>query len=311
MPTNNIMQRASVVTALIFAAILLLPVPGLAQVGGGQRNSKAPSSPAGQAPVLLDEETIRSTRGQVFRLLESTPRLVEILRNDSSLLSDPQLVARHNPQLARFLEEHPEVTRNPEFYLFSQLGGLSLDKLSPRSETERERMLTRLLDDGGPFIVFLVILLAGLWLFSVLLENLRWKRVFRTQTDIYNKLLDRFSSNEEFLAYVRSEAGRRFLDSATLSFESHGEPLAGIARFLLPLRMGVVLVSVGIGFEFLHRSFGDAGTPFHVLGVIALSLGLGFVMSAVLAFGIARRFGLVPAGAAPEPLQTKQGPSAL
>jgi hypothetical protein len=135
-----------------------------------------------------------------------------------------------------------------------------------------------------------------LWLLRVLLENRRWGRVFKVQTDIYNKLLDKFSTNEEMLSYIRSESGKRFLESATMPFGTGMQPQEqnAIGRVLTPLQLGVVLTVVGIGLMYLRSSIPDAGTPLSIFGTLALTLGVGFIVSAGLAFGLARQLGLLP-----------------
>ena len=39
------------------------------------------------------------------------------------------------------------------------------------------------------------------------------------QYQVHNKLLDRFTSNEDLLAYVQTPAGRRFLESAPIPLQ--------------------------------------------------------------------------------------------
>ena len=68
----------------------------------------------------------------------------------------------------------------------------------------------RLLNDLIPFCVFLAILLALLWILRVVLETKRWNRTSAVQAEMHKHLLEKFSSNQELLAYMESEAGRRF-----------------------------------------------------------------------------------------------------
>ena len=46
-----------------------------------------------------------------------------------------------------------------------------------------------------------------IWLIKTLIEHRRWSRLSKIQTDVHNKLLDRFSANEDLLAYIQTPAG--------------------------------------------------------------------------------------------------------
>ena len=48
------------------------------------------------------------------------------------------------------------------------------------------------------------------------MENRRWNRIFRLQTEVHTKLIDRFGNNQELLTYMDTEAGKRFLEAAPI-----------------------------------------------------------------------------------------------
>ena len=56
-----------------------------------------------------------------------------------------------------------------------------------------------------------------------------------------------------------------------------------------------MLASLGTGFWFVQPKVSqEAGEGFFIIGVIAVALGVGFVASAVLAYVVSQRLGLVP-----------------
>ena len=54
--------------------------------------------------------------------------------------------------------------------------------------------------------------------------------------------MDRFTANEDLLAYMQTPAAQRFLESAPLSLEAPSRPVgAPLSRILWSVQVGVVL----------------------------------------------------------------------
>jgi hypothetical protein len=269
---------------------LLLVIPGFAQ-----RTPAPAPAPGPASAVAPDEETLARTRHQLMDLLRLSPRLTEVVSRDASLLGDGEYIQRKNPELARYLEAHPEIVRNPEFYLFGGRGGDRLEDIRFNSENERERVTNRILNDGGAILAVLVFLFSGLWLLRLLMDNLRWRRVLHLQTDVHNKLLDKFGNSQELLAYMQSDAGKRFLEGAPISIalgESAPHWGSPIVRILRPLQIGIVLAAGGVGL------MANAYDALQTIGKIILMIGIGFIISAAASWLIARHAGLLQAGSA-------------
>lgn len=268
-----------------------------------QRPASKPATPVTESAVPSDEN-LTATRQELFKLLQMSPKLTTVIARDPSLLANQEYVTRNNPALAQFLQAHPEIARNPEFYLFANLrdgtpSDLALErKVWPQLQGEAPSFfMTHIVGDFlAPFLVFLCILSALLWLTRVLIENRRWNRIFKLQADVHSRLLDKFSANEELLTYMGTEAGKRFLEAAPIPVGVDRRSLAGspLGRVLIPLQLGVVLALVGIGFLYLRSSVPDAATALLVFGVLALMLGIGFMISAGLSWALARHLGLLP-----------------
>ncbi len=293
--SGGIVRWTALFVALFYAGSVM------AQSPASRVTEKAQTSVA--SPTPISDEDLAATSEELFKLLRMSPRLTGVVAHDPSLLSNQEYVSRNNPELAKFLQSHPEIVRNPEFYLFSNFeragkrgprlnldrGMVSFDVNDPGRENTREAMRVVV-----PFLVLVCILGALLWISRVLLENRRWSRHFKVQTDIYNKLLDKFSSNEELLAYVQGGAGKRFLESVSLPSNSQSYAGSSLGRILFPLQFGVVLTLAGLGLIWVRSSVPDASSPLLVFGTLGLMLGLGFVISAGLSFLLARHLGLLP-----------------
>src|ERR1700694_3522594 len=98
-----------------WAVLLLVLLPA----GWATAQSKPPRSGPAAASAVSSDQDVAATRLQLIKLLRVSPRLTTVVARDPSLLADQEYVTRNNPELEQFLQEHPEVARNPEFYLFA------------------------------------------------------------------------------------------------------------------------------------------------------------------------------------------------
>ena len=144
------------------------------------------------------------------------------------------------------------------------------------------------------FMVFIIVTATLAWLIKTLIDYRRWHRLSKVQAEVHTKLLDRFSANEDLLAYVQSPAGRRFLESAPIALDAGGLTIgAPLRRILWAVEAGLVLAAGGIGLIFVSgRVVADVREPLFVIGVLAVSLGAGFVLSAIVSFFLSKRLGL-------------------
>jgi hypothetical protein len=272
----------------------------------------APSNLRTDAQTQINSPTsdrdLADVREQLLSLLRMSPTLTEVIASDPTLLANQDYVTRNNPELEKFLQNHPEVVRNPDFYLFANLPsgpGRRSEKLMRKTWMDQVRnqqdngASAQLVRAVGPFLVLLTILGTLIWLIRILLENRRWTRIFTMQTNVHGKLIDRFSNNEELLSYMNTEAGKRFLEAAPIpiGFEPDQRVPAALSRVLVPLQIGVVLTLLGIGLLALRHSLPEISSPLLVFGIVVLMPGLGFIISAGITWLLAARLGLMPHGA--------------
>jgi hypothetical protein len=116
------------------------------------------------------------------------------------------------------------------------------------------------------------------------------------QTEVHTKILDRMQSNEDLLAYVQTPAGRNFLEFTPANqTQSPAMTNAPLGRILWSVQAGVVLAALGIGFRYAQSTVPQEVVPaFTVLGIIVMSLGIGAVISAIIAYVLSARLGLLP-----------------
>lgn len=292
-------KRPCLTAALATLSVLLsISSCSIAQAQTAKRAGKTSPSSAPDTPT--SPSNVEATREELFRLLRLSPKLTTVVARDPSLLSDESYVARNNPQLAQFLHDHPEVVRNPEFYLFLPADeGFRKGNREVRLQAEvwpefRSSDPGRyhvIFQDTMVFLVFISILAALLWVFRILLENSKWRKVSKIQSDIYNKLLDKCGTNEELLTYLRTGAGKPLFE---LSSSLETRATNPMTRVLTPLQMGIVLTLAGTGFLYLRSSVPEGAAPFLVLGTFIFTLGIGFIISSVVSLALARHWGLLP-----------------
>lgn len=287
------------VLALVAVALIAGPAAAAPQVtspdrqvstaaGQGAR-SQAVTPPTG----VTDSLDAQQTRKALDELLKRyPPTLGRVLKLDPGLLSNPAYLSPY-PGLAAFLAQHPEVSRSPRFFL-ANVDEVDYYATAPDRDVEAMRMWRAMMAGLVMFLVFVIVTATLVWLIKTLIDYRRWHRLSKVQADVHTKLLDRFSANEDLLAYVQSPAGRRFLESAPIALDAGGLAIgAPLRRIMWATEAGLVLAAGGFGLVFVSgRVAADVREPLFVIGVLGLSLGLGFVVSAVVSFLLSKRLGL-------------------
>jgi hypothetical protein len=102
--------------------------------------------------------------------------------------------------LVSFLNQHPEVARNPSFYVG--------EGRNPRANRDpATEIMENVLGGLAVFAGFGMAIGLLVWLTRTLVDYKRWSRLARVQTDVHTKLLDRFTANHDLLSYIKSPAG--------------------------------------------------------------------------------------------------------
>ncbi len=276
------MHRIAHTTLLLL--VLALTSAGLA----AQERADTPAPH--QVPVFQESADARATRVQFQQLLRQHPPAVgEVLQRDPSLLMKADYLSPY-PVLWAFLQKHPEIARNPSFFLGS------FEYWEPRPQDRSLEMFNTILAGAGVAAGVSALLGVFVWVVRSMIDHRRWLRLSRVQAEVHTKLLDRLTTNEDLLTYIQSPAGRRFLESAPITMESEPRTSpAPVARILWSLQAGLVLAALGSGFWLVqHNVTPEAAEGFFIIGVLALSLGVGFTASAVLAYVVSTRMGLLP-----------------
>jgi hypothetical protein len=260
------------------------------------------TAPTVQVP---SERDVADTQEQLLHLLRLSPTMTAAVAADPSLLSDQQYVARSNPELAQFISTHPDIARNPEFYLFSKLNpsdrrrdqGLQRviwPDLTPPQQ--RESNAPRVVGELIPILISLGFFAALVSIIRIIVDSRRWNRAFKQQSEIHGRLIEKLGTSQELVAYMETEAGKRFLmNSPNAAGPEFGQRMPNtVSRVLTSLSTGIVLALLGVGFLLLRNAGTDTPEPMLITGTLLLMPGLGFILSAGVTWVLARRLGLMP-----------------
>jgi hypothetical protein len=295
-------MRNFAVSALVVGLLMAVSVSGTearqtppARSGSpvAPQQPQPPTAPVPSGAVVLRETTdARETQDRLRDVLNQYPPSVrEVLRIDPTLLYRPDYLATY-PMLASFLEQHPEIAHNPGYFLGEWR---SREDETPTSEAFRtlDRMSGNLLI----LLVIVTITTGIIWLVRTAIEHRRWQRTMRAQTELNTKLIDRFSSSDELLAYLQSPAGKTLIEPAALP-QASARPMpmnAPLSRIFWSLQSGIVVGALGTGLMIVASTatIVELRQTLRGAGIVLLLIGVGFAVSAAVSFFLSQRLGLV------------------
>ena len=246
-----------------------------------------------QQPSGQGAQSIERTREELWGLLQQQPpKLGQVLQMDHSLLSNEGYLAPY-PELRSFLQKHPEILRDPDYFVGNNDGQIRVyqDRFA-----RRDSALENILDVMFPLSLLLIAIMVVMWLVRNVSDHRRWLRVWRAQSEAHSKLMDRMTRNEELLAYLESPAGRRFFESPAVPVDFGPRPSVPVARIIWSVQVGLVLALGGIALQLVK---GDPQlTPedvsgLHILSVVAIGLGISFIVGAATSYMISAKLGLL------------------
>ena len=126
------------------------------------------------------------------------------------------------------------------------------------------------------------------WIIKVISNNRKASRMATMQADLQSKLLDKFGSTPELLEYLQSDAGKGFAELVPV--EARPNPYN---KILGSVQAGIVLLMAGFAFMFMRNQIDEAFEAFTFLGALGIALGVGFLVSAAIAFLLSKKWGVI------------------
>src|SRR4051794_17182079 len=183
---------ASLRVPLVVCALLFADSPFAA---AAQRPTPAAEQPAARpaAPqVIPSEQDSQETRNDFEALLKRfPPSVARVMRIDPSLMRNDAYLAPY-PAIAAFLQQHPDVVQNPNYYLEH----VDYEMWNPRQPEDARAVSVRAFQEMMQAIAVMLGLSGAafviVWVISTLVDYRRWYRTSKVQTEVHTKLLDRF-----------------------------------------------------------------------------------------------------------------------
>ena len=296
--------RSGLATLLLITALCagIDLTAAAAQPPSPSTRQAAPVETATQGAPPLNQNAAE-TRRDFYKVLDQyPPALGRVLRLDPTLMTNQAYLASY-PNVAAFLAQYTDVPRNPGFYLERYEATYTV---SEPADPKREslRMWRSALEFLAAFSVFCVVMFAVFSLIKYIVEYRRWHRISKVNAEVHNKILDRFGSNEELLAYVDSPAGRRFLEVTPIALNAAPARSIGapFGRILLSVQIGIILLALAVGLLLISgRAIEEVQPVLVSLSVLGFCLGVGSIASAGASYVLSRKLGLLADAPVPRP----------
>lgn len=131
-------------------------------------------------------------------------------------------------------------------------------------------------------VTFTIFVFALTWMIYSLIRNTIRRR---QQNTIHTRLLEKFTSSQDFAAFLQTPGGQQYMNSLTDSDNHPGRAiLASVAG-------GIVLAVVGAGLLVAGLVLRSVGTA--ISGLLLLLVGGGFILSALVSYKLSRKLGLI------------------
>lgn len=121
----------------------------------------------------------------------------------------------------------------------------------------------------------------------IIFSSVRRMMASKRIAELHAKLLDRFATGQELLAYLQTEVGKRFVETASVE---QNNPMW---RILGAIQAGVILTLIGIALLFLRGRIAGGEDAFLGFGAVVLALGVGFLISAGVSWTLSKSLGLL------------------
>ncbi len=140
--------------------------------------------------------------------------------------------------------------------------------------------------DAAAFLMFLgLFVFIGIVLYLVFEWNERHRKI-KAQSEMNNRLLDKFASAQELIEFLGSPGSAQLLSTLSTDRCAPGRDI------LRAVQRGIILLLLGVGCFGLHVHYRSEDNPLLAFAVILSCLGIGFLLSGLVSHRLSESLGL-------------------
>ncbi len=293
-------QLATVLAVAFLTSPFSTPVAAAQQPQANPPVEKGATPPApgqaGTVPVTIAQDA-RQTREEFEGLLRRLPPPVgRVLRTDPSLMRNQSYLVTY-PTLAGFLQQHPEVVNNPGYCLENINTSFWSSPTPPDPTAMAVNMWRNMIEATFVFLGVLGVTIGVLWLVARSSTIGGGCGSTGRRLELQTKMVDRFPTSEELIAYLRSGTATPMMvePQPSGSWPRVALPGTPVNRVLWSVQAGLVLSALAVGLVFVSNRLAipEIGEVFYTIGVLLLAMGIGFVLSAAASYVLSQRLGIL------------------
>jgi len=121
------------------------------------------------------------------------------------------------------------------------------------------------------------------WVVWIILE---WRKM-GYKSKLQNKIVEKFSTVQEFNDFLQSQEGNKFLNF--LKFNG----LSPKGKILSSMSKGVILAALGISLVIIGQIFTEEMRYFLAFGIVFIALGVGFLIATFISYTLSKKWGIM------------------
>jgi hypothetical protein len=121
------------------------------------------------------------------------------------------------------------------------------------------------------------------WLIWIIQDWLK----MRHKSQLQNKILEKFTTVQEFNDFIQSVEGNKFLNFLSYTGPSPRQ------KILSSLSIGVIVTFGGISLILIGQIFPEEMKYFLAIGIVLIALGVGFLVSTFISYTLSKKWGII------------------